>query len=150
MFSGLHFRGWIVMSLISVLLFTAVAVPAAYIPKTFWRTIYVAVVTPVVWVVYNVALYFVLCRPMAHCTSMFSRGECCKTKHADDTGDVTLLTKEMYQLNNVLHSLKCETAEMNAATTLINNQLDGKMADQSPQKGAYSSFTELTPTMRSP
>lgn len=133
------------MSFISALLFTTVAVPAAYIPKTFWRTIYVAVVTPVVWVVYNVALYLVLCRPMVQCTSMFSRGECCKTKHADGTGNVTLLTKEMYQLSNVLHSLKCETAEMNAATTLINNQLDGKMVDQSLQKDAYSSITTLTP-----
>ncbi|GET92691.1 hypothetical protein, conserved [Leishmania tarentolae] len=126
MLSGLRFRGWIVMSFISVLLFIAVAVPAAYIPKTYWRTIYVAVVTPLVWLVYNVALYFVLCRPMVRCTTVFSRGDCCKTEHAEGTGDVTLLTKEMYQLNNALHALKCETEEINTVTTLINNHLDGR------------------------
>ncbi|CAM43392.1 conserved hypothetical protein [Leishmania braziliensis MHOM/BR/75/M2904] len=146
MLPGLCVRGWIVMCFISILLFTAVAAPAAYISKTRWRTIYVAVATPVVWVIYNAVLYLILYRPMVRCASMLRCGAFCKTKHADGTSNVKLFTKEMYQLNNALHALKCETAEIRAATTLINQQLDGHMGDGSHHE-VNSPITVLTPAM---
>lgn len=148
MLPGFHFRGWLALSFISVLLFIAVAVPAAYIPTTRARTIYVAVVTPVVWIVYNVALYFILYRPLGLCTSTFRRGACCKNKYAEGTSEVTLITKEMYQLNNGLHALKCETAEMRAVTTLINHQLEEAAGDGLPQMDEHSPIGVMTPNMR--
>ncbi|KPI85171.1 hypothetical protein ABL78_5759 [Leptomonas seymouri] len=120
---GLHFRGWMLMSFISVVLLIIVGIPVAYIPTTRNRTIYVAVVTPVMWLAYNLSAYFILYRPMIHCTSVFGTGACCNTKYADGNNDVSLITKEMYQLNNSLHALKCETAEMKSATTFINQKL---------------------------
>ncbi|KAG5467298.1 hypothetical protein CUR178_00940 [Leishmania enriettii] len=147
MLSRLCFRGWIVMSFISVLLFIAVAVPAVCIPRMSWRTAYVAVVAPVVWIVYNVALYFILYRPMVHCTLTFRDGACCESGSAGGTRNVTLLTEEIYQLNTVVHALKCETAEMKAAATLINRQLDGQIGGDLSQKHLDNPIAVLTPVM---
>jgi hypothetical protein len=130
---GLHFRGWMAMSFISVILLIIVGVPAAYIPTTRNRTIYVAVVTPVMWVIYNILVYFILYRPLIHCTSVFRTGACCGTKYAEGNDHVRLITKEMYQLNNSLYALKGETAEMKGATIFINKQLDSQRNEDDPQ-----------------
>ncbi|KPA86105.1 hypothetical protein ABB37_00367 [Leptomonas pyrrhocoris] len=141
---GLHFRGWILMSFISVVLLIIVGVPAAYIPTTRNRTIYVAVVTPVVWFVYNLIAYFILYRPMVHCTSVFRTGACCSTKYTDGDKDAQLLTKEMYQLNNGLHALKCETGEMKSATVFIHQQLDSQRNEDDIAQDV-SPFTRVSP-----
>ncbi|KAG5492592.1 hypothetical protein JKF63_01171 [Porcisia hertigi] len=130
-FSGLHFRGWIVMSFISILLFIAVAIPAAHISKTLWRTLYVALAAPVAWLMYNIAVYFILYRPMLRCTDAFMNGARLKTWHTEGKGSVMLSTKEIYQLNRGLHALKNEVAEMRAATALMNQQLD-ELTDDGP------------------
>lgn len=142
---GLHFRGWMMMSFISVILLIIVGVPAAYIPTTRNRTIYVAVVTPVMWILYNVITYFILYRPMIHCTSVFRTGACCNTKYAEGNNGMRLITKEMYQLNNGLHALKCETTEMKGATTFINQQLDSQRNDDETQHDR-SPFISNSPT----
>lgn len=145
--TAFYFRGWVVMGLLSAILFIIVGVPAAYIPTTGNRTIYVAVVTPVMWLVYNIIAYFFLYRPMIHCTSVFHTGSCCKTKYADGSNDVHLLTKEVFQLNNSLHALKCETMEMKAATTFINQQIDSQRNEDDTQRDR-SPFVTMTPNGR--
>ncbi|KAG5466759.1 hypothetical protein LSCM1_00936 [Leishmania martiniquensis] len=148
MLSGLRFRGWIVMSFIAVFLFIAVAVPAVYTPRRSWCTAYIGAVTPVLWITYNAALYFILYRPMVQCARAFQDGVCCETDSTGGTHNVTLLTKEMYQLNAIVHALKCETAEMKATTALINRQLDGQLDEDLPQKHADISIAAPMPEVR--
>ncbi|RNF20199.1 uncharacterized protein Tco025E_03901 [Trypanosoma conorhini] len=102
-----HFRGWLVVCLVSAALFMLVDIPVAQQQNLRTRTIFVAVMTPAVWALYLVLLYVFLHRPLQRSTGVYRKGAACRRGASDD--GVFLWFKEQHKLNAVLVRLQSET-----------------------------------------
>ncbi|KAF8298366.1 hypothetical protein TcYC6_0067580 [Trypanosoma cruzi] len=105
-----HFRGWLVMCLVSALLFIVVDIPAAQQRNLRSRNIFVAIMTPVVWIIYLAVLYIFLYRPLRRSTEVYRKGHACG-RGASDKG-VFHWFKEQYKLNVTLTRLQGDTERM--------------------------------------
>ncbi|KAH9601406.1 hypothetical protein LSM04_001349 [Trypanosoma melophagium] len=100
-------RGWILMGFLSMVLFIVVDVPAAYQQDANRRRIFVAVMAPVVWVIYLTVFYLWLYRPLRRSMEMYKQG----FSHNDGVPgkNAFLWLKEQKKLNDVLEHLREDT-----------------------------------------
>lgn len=108
------------MGLISTFLFSVASIPQVYFPQKRHRTIYTAVVAPLMWALLLASFYIFIYRPLINCTTVYAHGKCCNT---DDGYDVYLMTKETHQINEQLKALEREAVDLRIATELLNRQM---------------------------
>ncbi|ESL07207.1 hypothetical protein TRSC58_05109 [Trypanosoma rangeli SC58] len=105
-----HFRGWLAVCLVSVALFMLVDIPVAQQRNLRGRTIFVATMTSLVWLVYLMLLYVFLHRLLRRSTEVYRKRFVCCCSAID--GGVFLWFKEQHNLNATLASLRGETESM--------------------------------------
>ncbi|ORC92318.1 uncharacterized protein TM35_000045320 [Trypanosoma theileri] len=108
-------RGWILMGFLSVVLLIVVAVPAAYQQNADRRRIFVAVMIPVVWVIYLTVFYLCLYRPLRRSMELYKQG--CSHNDGEANSHAYFWVKEQKKLNEALKHLRVDTENLTRLTS---------------------------------
>lgn len=117
MVSVIHFRGWLLMGSVLIILFMITVIPLGYISNSNARTVYVAVVAPVAWLLYVFLFYLIIYRPLIQCTATYEEDVSCRTR--DGITSSLFTTREMHKLNRSVAALVRATEDLKTTTAAL-------------------------------